>query len=74
MLHGAAEWSRKSVSHDLAYFADGPYDAYADGEGFDVRWLASAFLRASFIFNTRPLLPWLVSRFFHAQDSVHAVV
>jgi hypothetical protein len=71
VLHDAGAWSKASRAHDAAFF-EGPYDAFADGDNFDVAWLASAFPAATFIFNTRALLPWLVSRHFHAQDSTHA--
>mmetsp|Transcript_14161 Transcript_14161/g.38471 ORF Transcript_14161/g.38471 Transcript_14161/m.38471 type:complete len:290 (-) Transcript_14161:384-1253(-) len=72
VLHDAASWSRASRAHDQAFFSEGEWDAFADGEAFDVEWLATTFPTATFLFNTRPLLPWLVSRHFHVQDSTHA--
>jgi len=72
VMHDAGAWSRASRAHDRAFFVDGEHDAFTDGEHFDVAWLMSSFPRSTFVFNTRPLLPWLVSRHFHAQDSTHA--
>lgn len=69
-LHDAASWSAASRRHDLSLFSN--HDAFCDGDVFDVEWLAAAFPRATFIYNSRALLPWLMSRFFHAQDSTHA--
>ena len=69
-LHDGASWSAASRRADLAFFER--HDAYCDGDAFDVAWLASAFPRATFIYNTRALLPWLVSRVFHAQDATHS--
>ena len=72
VMHDAGAWSRASRAHDQTFFADDENDAFTDGENFDVAWLMVNFPRAKFCFNTRPLLPWLVSRHFHAQDSTHA--
>ena len=69
-LHDAASWSAASRRHDLSFFSK--HDAFCDGDVFDVEWLATAFPRATFIYNSRALLPWLMSRFFHAQDATHA--
>lgn len=69
-LHDGASWSAASRRADLAFFER--HDAYCDGDAFDVAWLASAFPRATFVYNTRALLPWLVSRVFHAQDATHS--
>lgn len=71
VLHDAGAWSKASRAHDAAFF-EGPYEAFTDGDNFDVAWLMATFPAATFIFNTRALLPWLVSRHFHAQDSTHA--
>ena len=69
-LHDAASWSAASRRHDLVFFSK--HDAFCDGDVFDVEWLAAAFPRATFVYNSRALLPWLLSRFFHAQDATHA--
>ena len=69
VAHDAA-WGRATHTKDLSYFDRA--DAFCDGDDFDVDWLAKAFPAAKFVFNTRPLLPWLTSRVFHAEDSVHA--
>ena len=69
-LHDSATWSAASRRHDLAFFSK--HDAFCDGDTFDVEWLAAAFPRATFVYNSKPLLPWLLSRFFHAQDATHS--
>ena len=69
-LHDAATWSAASRRKDLAFFEK--HDAFCDGDVFDVGWLAAAFPQAKFVYNSRALLPWLVSRVFHAQDTTHA--
>jgi len=69
VAHDAA-WGRATHTKDLSFFDRA--DAFCDGDDFDVEWLAKAFPAAKFVFNTRPLLPWLTSRVFHAEDSVHA--
>ena len=69
VAHDAA-WGRATHTKDLSFFDRA--DAFCDGDDFDVEWLATAFPAAKFVFNTRPLLPWLTSRVFHAEDSVHA--
>jgi hypothetical protein len=59
--HKHPNWAAASIAHDASYFEDS--DAFSDvGNVADFIWLSSQFPTARFIYNTRPLKSWMLSK------------